>query len=49
MPELDFLKELLSTGADGALIAVALALWKLDRRVVRIETIIGKAVKDGVA
>lgn len=46
MPEIEFLKELLSTGADGALIAVALALWKLDRRVVRIETIIGKVVSE---
>lgn len=46
MPEIEFLKELLSTGADGALIVVALALWKLDRRVVRIETIIGKVVSE---
>ncbi|MFN3933620.1 MAG: hypothetical protein ACK4KX_03185 [Parvibaculum sp.] len=46
MPEIEFLKDLLSTGADGALIAVALALWKLDRRVVRIETIIGKVVSE---
>jgi hypothetical protein len=46
VPEIEFLKDLLSTGADGALIAVALALWKLDRRVVRIETIIGKVVSE---
>lgn len=41
---MELVRELLAAGADGALIAVALALWKLDRRVVRIETIMERVV-----
>ncbi|MFN4231340.1 hypothetical protein [Parvibaculum sp.] len=45
-----FIQEFLATGGDAALIGVCIALWKLDRRVVRIETIMEKAVTDeGVA
>ncbi|MFN3933629.1 MAG: hypothetical protein ACK4KX_03230 [Parvibaculum sp.] len=44
MPEIELVREFLAAGADGALIAVALALWKLDRRVVRIETIMERVV-----
>lgn len=40
MADLMTLMEVIETGADIALIAIAYSLWKLDRRVLTLETII---------
>jgi len=37
MIELEILTKILSSGGDGALIAIAWSIWKLDRRVLQIE------------
>lgn len=36
--DLSALLEILSGGADAALIAIAFAIWRLDRRVLKLET-----------
>ncbi len=41
MAEVSFF-QLLSAGGDAAMIAVCVALWRLDRRVLRLETLFGK-------
>lgn len=35
---LDLIAQALALGGNAAMIAVAFAMWRLDRRVVRIET-----------
>ncbi|MFQ3261253.1 hypothetical protein [Reinekea sp.] len=37
MSELLIIQELMSTGADGALIVIAYAIYQLDKRVSRLE------------
>ncbi|MBX3487850.1 hypothetical protein [Parvibaculum sp.] len=49
MPELALLQEVIATGGNVAMMVVAIALWKLDRRVVRLETLLEKAVKHEMA
>lgn len=41
MPELEFLQGMISTGADGATIAIAVILLKFERRIHNLELVTG--------